>query len=97
MKNNRAIERITCSSEGLKKIDKRPGEEIFGVCKNFIRKMTDYFFMILDLGNESFGNGSLFNELKENSPLIIHFGPMYIDFGEYPRYSGRISEIFEKC
>ena len=21
---------------------------------------------------------------------------MYIDFGEYPRYSGRISEIFEK-
>ena len=28
--------------------------------------------------------------------MIKHFGPIYIDFGEYPPYSGRISEIFEK-
>ena len=48
--------------------------------------------MILDLGTESFGNGSFFTELKENAPLIKHFGPMYIDFDEYPRYSGRIYE-----
>ena len=47
--------------------------------------------MILDLGTESFGNGSLFNQLKENAPLIKHFGPMYIDFDEYPPYSGGIS------
>ena len=34
-------------------------------------------------------------ELKENYPLIKHFGPIYIDFDEYPRYSGRTSAIFE--
>ena len=27
----------------------------------------------------------------------IHFGPMYIDFDEYPPYTGRNSEMFEKC
>ena len=41
--------------------------------------------MILDLGTTSFGNGSLFNEIKENAPLIRHFEPMHIDFCEYPR------------
>ena len=61
---NWAIERITCSSEGLKKVGKRPGEGIFGVCKIFIRKLADYFFFIIDLGNKSFGNGYLFIELK---------------------------------
>ena len=52
--------------------------------------------MILDLGTTSFGNGSFFTELKENAPLIKHFGPTYIDFDEYPCHSGRISTIFEK-
>ena len=51
--------------------------------------------MILDLGTELFGNGSLFTELKENAPLIKKIGPMYIDFGEYPHYSGRTSEDFK--
>ena len=46
--------------------------------------------MILDLGTAWFGNGSLFTELKENSPLIKKFGPMYIYFDEYPCYSGNI-------
>ena len=50
--------------------------------------------MIFDLGTESFGNGSFFTELKENPPFITFFGPMYIDFDVYPRYNGRISEIF---
>ena len=35
-------------------------------------------------------------ELKENYPLIKHFGPIYIDFDEYPRYSGITSATFEK-
>ena len=59
-------------------------------------KLTDYFFTIMDLGTASFGNESSFTQQKENSPLIKKFGPMYIDFDEYPPYSGRISEIFEK-
>ena len=48
----------------LKTIDKRPGEDIVGVCKKIIRKLTDYFFMILDLESASFVNGSLFTQLK---------------------------------
>ena len=80
----------------LNKVNKIPREEIFGVCKKFIEQLTYYFFMIIYLGTESFGNGYLFTELKENAPLIIIFGPMYIDFDEYPRYSDRTSSIFEK-
>ena len=52
--------------------------------------------MIIDLGNKSFGNGYLFTKVKENAPLMNHFGPVHIDFDEYTRYSGRISAIFER-
>ena len=38
----------------------------------------------------------MFTELKENYPSIKYFGPMYIDFDDYPHYSGRTSAIFEK-
>ena len=38
----------------------------------------------------------MFTQQKENAPLIKHLGQMYIGFDEYPSYSGRISEIFEK-
>ena len=69
---------------------------MFGVCKKFLTKLTDYFFTIVNLGTASFGNESLFTQQKENSALIEYFGPMYIDFDEYPPYSGRNSEIFEK-
>ena len=79
---------------GLNKIYWRPEEEIFGVCNQVIKKLTDYFFMILYLGNASFGNGHFFTQLKK-SPLIKHFGPIYIYFDEYPRYTGRTSNIFE--
>ena len=58
--------------------------------------MTDYFFTIIDLGTVSFGNQPSFTQQKEKNPLIEFFGPIYIDFGEYPRYSGRNSEMFEK-
>ena len=58
--------------------------------------MTDYFFTIIDLGNASFGNEYLFTQQKENSPLLIFFGKMYIDFDEYPRNSDGNSENFEK-
>ena len=74
------------------KLDIRHREKIFCVSKKFIRNLIDYFFMIIDLGAASFGNGSLHTQLKDNAPLIEHFGPMYIDFDEYPSYSGRISE-----
>ena len=80
----------------LNKPDTSPREKIFGVCKKIITKLTDYFFTIIDLGTASFGNESLFTQQKENYPLLRVFGPMYIYFDEYPLYSGRNSENFEK-
>ena len=82
--------------KALNKNYKSPREEKYGVCKKFITKLTDYFFTIIDLGTASFGKEPSFNQQKEKFPLIKCFGPMYIDFDEYPCYSGRNSEIFEK-
>ena len=60
----------------LNKIDKSHREKIFGVCRKFIRKLTDYFFMILDLGTALFGNGYFSTKQKENAPLMKNSGPM---------------------
>ena len=57
--------------------------------------MIDYFITIIDLRTASFEHGSLFTQLKGNDQLIKIFGPIYIDFDEYPPYSGRIYENFE--
>ena len=43
----------------LNKPDTRPREEIYAFCKNFITKLTDYFFTIIYVGTASFGNESL--------------------------------------
>ena len=51
--------------------------------------------MIIDLGTASFVNEYFFTQIKQNTPLIKVFGPIYIDFDEDPHDSGRISEIFE--
>ena len=50
----------------------------------------------MELSTASFGNERLFTQKRETFSLIKCFGPMYIDFDEYPRYSGGNSEIFEK-
>ena len=68
----------------FKNPDISPREAIFGVRKKFITKFTDYLFKIINIGTASFGNESSFTQHKDNSPLIKHFGPMYIDFEEYP-------------
>ena len=78
----------------LNKPDISPREEIFGVYKKFITKLIDTLFTIIDLGTASFGNESSFNQQKDNDPLIKHSGPMYIDFDDYPPYSGKISDFF---
>ena len=48
------------------------------------------------MGTTSFGNEPLFTQQKENCGLIKCFGPMFIDFDEYPHYSGRESIILKK-
>ena len=82
--------------KALNKSYKVTREEKYGVCKKFITKLTDYFFTIIELGTTSFGNEPSFTQQKEIFRLIKCFGPLYIDFDEYPRYSGRNSGIFEK-
>ena len=57
--------------------------------------MTDYLFAIIDEGTALLGNGTLCTVLKEKNTFIKMFGTMYIDFYQYPPYSGVISEIFE--
>ena len=55
----------------------------------------DYFFTIIDEETSSLVNGTLFTGLNENTTLMKHFGPIYIDFDEYHTQSGAISEVFE--
>ena len=38
---------------------------------------------------------TLFTAIKESATLIKYFGPIYIDFDDYPSYGGTISENFE--
>ena len=72
------------------------GSKGFGVCKIFITTFTEYFFSTFCLGTTSVGKKPFFTQQKEKCQLIQCFGPMFIDFGEYPRYSGRESIILEK-
>ena len=48
----------------LNKPDNSPREEKYGVFKKSITKLTDYLFMIIDLGTASFGNESLFTQQR---------------------------------
>ena len=70
--------------KALNKNFKVPGEKKYGVCKQFITKLTDYFFAIIDLGTKSFGNEPLITQHKENCRMIKCFGPIFIDFDDYP-------------
>ena len=98
VKKSLPTERITFTCDGLKQTWQKPQRrKIWSLQKKFITKLTDYLLTIIDLGTASFENESLFNQQKEKFPMIKCFGPMYIDFDEYPRYSGRKSKIFEKC
>ena len=77
-----------------KKMDK--GSKEFGVCKSFITSLTEYFFSRFGLGNSLFGKECIFTQQKEKSELTQCFGPMFIDFDDYPHYSGKESKKFEK-
>ena len=68
----------------------------YEVFKKFMTRLTDYFFAIIESGTTSFENEPLITQQKEIFRLIKCFGPMFIDFNEYPRYVGRKSAIFEK-
>ena len=85
----------TFKSDNWKKFDNKPGDWIVGVCKYFVRKMTDYFFVIIGKQKESKQNQTLFTAIKQNAKLTRYFGSMYIDFDDYPTYTDAIYDIFE--
>ena len=49
--------------KALNTIDNETGDFIFGVCNDFIRKLRDYFFTIIDEETASLGNVDLFTLL----------------------------------
>ena len=58
------LEELHFIVRALNKPDTSPREEIFGVCKKIITKLTDYFFPIIDLGAAWFVNESLLTQQK---------------------------------
>ena len=86
------MKQLDVQVKALKKIGNTLGEIISEVCKIIIRRFKDYLFTIIDEETASIFQKTLFAALTENSKLIKNFGPMYIDFDDYPPYSGEISE-----
>ena len=76
-KNIELLKKLQFLVRSLNKSDISPREEIFGVCKKYIAKLTDYLFEIIDLGTASFVKESSFTQQKYNYQLIKMFGPMY--------------------
>ena len=92
VKKNGNTKGITCTCEGLKK-KKNTDSKGFGACKIFITTLTEYFFSTYGLGTTSVGEKHFFTQQKEKCQLIQCFGPMFIDFDDYPHYSGKESII----
>ena len=77
----------------IEKNDNESGSFIFGVCKDFVRKLTDYFFANIDEEIE-FKNPNIIYYHFKNAKLTRRFGPMCINFYEYPPYTVAISGCF---
>ena len=78
----------------LNKIENEPGDCIFAVCKNFILKLTYHLFTNIDKETPSIENEILYTSLKQNAALTWLSGPIYINFDEYPLYTGSIKNIY---
>ena len=77
----------------LNKIDNEPGDCIFGVFKDFVRKLMEWFFTMIDEENNKNQTKQYLLTLKK-SKLTRHFGPIYIIFDDCPPYTDAISDIF---
>ena len=63
--------------KSLNKIDNKLGYWIFGVCNEFMRKLTEYFFGFIVEVTAYLGNTTLFTSPKKIY-IDIKIGPMYI-------------------
>ena len=68
---------------------KKNGSKGFGVCKIFITTLTEYFFSTFGLGTTSVGENLFYTTERKMSIDTKYFGPMFIDFDDYPHYSGK--------
>ena len=70
-------------------------EKCCGVSTDFIRKLTDLFFIII--GEKASTNIPLrkMYHLRKCATLICLYVPMYLQLDEYPPYSDKISDFFE--
>ena len=66
-----------------------------GVSTDFIRKLTDFFF--ITIGEKPSKNIPLSKiyRLRKSATLTCIYGTMYLDLDEYPPYSDKISVIFD--
>ena len=70
-------------------------EKRCGVSTDFIRKLTDFFF--ITIGEKSSTN-ILLNKihlLRKSVTLTHLYGPMYLELEDYPPYYDKKSVIFE--
>ena len=81
--------------QSWKKIDNEPEDSIFGVLKDFVRKLTDYFFTILE-EPIVLRNQKLFTVIKQYSKPTRSYGPMHINFYDYPPYNDAISDTLRQ-
>ena len=69
--------------------------KLCGILNNFIRKLKDFFFIII--GEKASTNLLLkkTNYLRKLANLKCLYGPMYLPLDVYPPYSDKQSGIFE--
>ena len=70
-------------------------EKCCGVSTDFIRKLTDLFFIII--GEKASTNIPLRKIycLIKSAALTCIYGPMYLELDDYPTYYDKIPVIFE--
>ena len=70
-------------------------ENCCGVSTDFIRKLTDFFFIIIGEKISAKIPLSKMYCLRKIAKMTFIYGPMYLQSDDYPPYSDQISDIFE--
>ena len=69
--------------------------KVCGISTNFIRKMIDLFFIIIDQKGSTNIPLNKTYYLNEIVKITLLYGPMHFPSGDYPPYSDTKCEIFE--
>ena len=66
-----------------------------GASTDFIRKLTDFFFIIISEKASTNIPLRKMHHLIKSSTMKCLYGPIYLELDDYPPYSDKISVIFE--